>query len=65
MTKRKADAEAECPLLVKSLRRSITEFVSKNEAANINSDRTNTELLDYGGESWEQYRKRLDTFDVN
>lgn len=64
MTKRKADAEAECPIIVKSLRRSISEFVSQNEAANINSDRNSIELLDYDGDCWKQYRKRLDTFDV-
>nr|CAD2168665.1 unnamed protein product [Meloidogyne enterolobii] len=64
MLKRKADTELECPVLVKNLRRSISEFLVENEAANVKNDDGNIEFLDYGGERWEKYRQRLATFDL-
>jgi hypothetical protein len=64
MTKRKADAEVECPVLIKTLRRSITEFITQNEVSDIHGDKNNLELLDYGGEIWQKYRQRLATYDV-
>ena len=65
MTKRKADSEAECPILVKSLRQSVSDFLTQNDAADIISDSSNQEFFDYGGSCWTKYRKRLATFDVN
>ena len=65
MPKRKAENDLECPLLVKNLRRSISEFLVENEAANIKNDDGNIDFLDYGGERWEKYRQRLATFDVS
>jgi hypothetical protein len=56
----------DCPVLVKSLRRSINDFIAKNEEADIHGENGRSiELLDYTGESWKKYRQRLETFDVN
>lgn len=64
MTKRKAENEVECPILIKNLRRSITDFITQNEIADIHNDKNSIEFLDYGGEIWQNYGQRLATFDV-
>ncbi|KAI1717741.1 c3HC zinc finger-like domain-containing protein [Ditylenchus destructor] len=58
--KRKAEDNEDAPILLKSLRRSISDFIAENDAAAQSSK--GAHYLDHTQECWIKYRERLATF---